>query len=251
MASLAYMLSGGAPVIKKFQFGVTLTTAGIPFTIGTSSVGGVVIGTTTGATDFVGMSLDKGLDRLGLAQSTYTTTQGSGVSSTGSANSALRTVTLIINPDACWKWVMCQGATNGTALSTQTNTTASSGGTVITTGADWTSTTYAGGTTWGYSGANTGDARRVTTVSSTAGTVLIPFDQAIAVNDVFLRCPYSPMETITVQLTTTLDQADASIAVGTGAPFNCVELILRDSTDAGQTNSFVIANAADHWLYNS
>lgn len=246
MASLAYILSGGAPVIKKFQFGVTLTAAGIPFTAMAAGTPGVVIGTTTGATNLVGFSLDKGLDRFGLGQSTYTTTQGSGVTSTGGANSALRTVTLIINPDAAWRLTMSQGATSSTALTKQATTSASSGGTAVTTGTDWTSPQYADGYVWGFDGANAGDARKITSTSATAGTVTIPFDYAIASGDNFLRCPYSPTMANTVQLTTDLTQADASIAVGTGAPYRVVELILRDSTDLGQTNSYVIVVSDSH-----
>lgn len=242
MASLAYILSGAAPVMKKFQYGVTLVASGIPFTIPASNTAGVVIGTTTGATDLVGFSLDQGLDRTGLAQSTYTTTQGTG------ANSALRTVTLIINPDAVWRFTMCQGATENTALTLRTVTTASSGGTAITTAESWTGTEYDEGYTWCYSGANAGDARKITSTSATAGTVTIPFDYATVVGDTFIRVPWTPMQGTTIQLTTLLTQADASIAVGTGAPFRPIELILRDITDFGQTNSYVVAVSNSHAL---
>jgi hypothetical protein len=88
-------------------------------------------------------------------------------------------------------------------------TTASSGGTAVTTAAEWSSPTYDEGVTWGYTGANAGRFRKITSVSSTAGTVTIPFDYATAVGDVFLRAPYWPMQTVTIQLTTTLEQADA------------------------------------------
>lgn len=244
MASLAYILSGAAPVIKKFQFGVTLTNPGIPFTIPASNTAGVVIGTTTGATDLVGFSLDTGMTGVtGAAASTFTTTQGTG------DNSAYRVVSLVINPDAAWKFMMSGGATEGTALSTQTATSASSGGTAVTTATDWSSpTTYDEGYVWGLTGANAGAARKITSVSSTAGTVTIPFDYAIAVGDTFLRCPYTPMQGTTVQLTTNLYQADASIAVATGAPFRTTELILRDGSDLGATNSFVVAVSNSHAL---
>lgn len=242
MAQLAYILSGAAPVMKKFQFGVTLTAAGIPFTIPAANTAGVVIGTTTGATDLVGFSIDAGLDKTGAAQSTYTTTQGSG------ASSAERMVTLIINPDAAWRLLMSGGSTENTALSTQTVTTASSGGTAVTTGATWTGTEFDEGYVWGLTGANAGQARKITSTSATAGTVTIPFDYGIAVGDTFLRCPYTPMQGATVQLTTLLTQADASIAVATGAPFRPIELVLRDGSDSGATNSSVIVISNSHAL---
>jgi hypothetical protein len=242
MAQLAYILSGAAPVMKKFQYGVTLTAVGIPFTIPATDTAGVVIGTTTGATDLVGFSLDQGLDKTGAAQSTYTTTQGTG------ASSAERMVTLIINPDAAWRFLMSGGATDNTTLATQTVTTASSTGVAVTTAAEWSNPTYDEGYVWGLTGANAGQARKITSVSSTAGTVTIPFDYAIAVGDTFLRCPFTPMQGATVQLTTALTQANAIIAVATGAPLRPIELILRDASDSGATNSYVIAISNSHAL---
>lgn len=250
MASFDYDIYGSVPVIKKYQFGVTLTAVGIPFTIGASNVAGVVIGTTTGATDLVGMSIDQGsVSNLVTGQqiaagtqSTYSTTQGSG------SSSAERLVSLIINPFAIWSWKMSGGATANTALSSQTVTTASSGGTAVTTGATWTGTEFDEGVTWGYTGPNAGRARKITSTSATAGTVTIPFDYATVVGDVFLRAPYWPTQTVTIQLTSDLTQADASIAVGTGAPFRVVELRLRDSTDSGTTNSFVLGASNSHFL---
>jgi hypothetical protein len=91
-------------------------------------------------------------------------------------------------------------------------------------------------------------ARKITSTSSTAGTVTIPFDYGILVGDTFLRCPYTPMQGTTVQLTTNLYQANATISVGTGAPYRPVELILRDGSDSGATNSFVVAVSNSHAL---
>jgi hypothetical protein len=248
MAQLAYILSGAAPVVKKFQFGVTLTAlsaggGGIPFTIPAAGTPGVVIGTTTGATDLVGLSLDAGTDsRTGLTNNTYVTAQQT------DGTSAQRVVSLIINPDACWSWKMCQGATENTALTLRTVTTASAGGTAITTGESWSSTAYADGYTWCYVGANAGAARKITSTSATAGTVTVPFDYATVVGDTFIRVPWAPMMGTTIQLTTLLTQADASIAVGTGAPFRPIELILRDGTDNGVLNSFVLGVSNSHAL---
>jgi len=243
MAFFAYDLYGSVPVLKKFQFGVTLTAVGIPFTVPAAGTAGVVIATTTTATDLVGMSVDQGsVATTGTVQSTFSTTQGTG------ASSAERVVTLIINPFAVWGWKMSGGATENTALATQTVTTASAGGTAVTTAAEWSNPTFDEGVTWGLTGANAGRVRKVTSVSSTAGTVTIPFDVATAVGDTFLRAPYWPMQTVTIQLSTLLTQADASIAVGTGAPFRVTELRLADSTDAGATNSFVLGVSNSHAL---
>jgi hypothetical protein len=228
MAQLAYILSGAAPVIKKFQFGVTLTAAGIPFTIPAANTAGVVIGTTTGATD--------------LANSNYVTAQQT------DGTSAQRVVSLVVNPDACWSFKMCQGATENTALTLRTVTTASAGGTAVTTAESWTGTEYDEGYVWCYTGANAGQARKITSTSATAGTVTVPFDYPIAVGDTFIRIPWTPMQGATIQLTTALTQADASIAVATGAPLRTIELILRDGTDNGVSNSYVVAISNSHAL---
>ena len=236
-------LYGSVPVLKKYQYAATIANVGVPYLIPAAAGSGLVISTTTGATDMVGCNIDKGLNILNLPQSTYTTTQGTG------ANSAERVVTMIINPFAVWSGKMSGGATEDTALALQIVTTASSGGTAITTGATWTSgTEYADGVVWGYSGANAGRFRKITSSSSTAGTVTVPFDYATVVGDNFLRAPHYPMFGTTIQLTTNLYQVNSTISVGTGAPLKCIELRLRDSTDSGQTNSFVLFISNSHAL---
>ncbi len=225
--NFAYDITQASPLMRKFQYGVSLTQVGIPFTVSAAAGPGVVIGTTTGATDLVGISYDKGLDQFDGLQSTYSTTQGVG------AASAERTVTLNISPFAVWAARISGGATEDTTLAAQTVTTASAGGTAVTTAASWTSAVeYADGTVWGITGANLGRIRKITSSSSTAGTVTQPFDYAVAVGDVFARVPWTPMMAITVQLTTNLYQANAIISVGTGAPFRVVDLRLNGLTDS-------------------
>lgn len=231
---LAYIIGGGAPIIKRYQHGVTNTNTGVPYTVPAAGTAGVVIGTTTGATDLVGISVE--------APGSYLTAQ-----QTDNSDPA-RSVALIINPDAIWRALMSGGATEGTALALQTVTTAATDGLAVTTAAEWSSPTFDEGHTWGYDGANAGKARKVTSVSSTAGTLTIALPADTAVGDNFLRAPYNPMQTVTVQFTTNLYQADASIAVGTGAPFRVTELVLRDVSQEGRTNSYVLFASNSHAL---
>lgn len=237
-------LYGSVPVLKKYQISNGATSSvGVPYTIGASNTAGVVIATTTGATDMVGCNVDA---------TTYSTTQGTGKAAPfGTGSSAERMCTFIINPFAVWSIKMSASATENTALSVQTTTSASSGGTAVTTNASWTSTQeFDEGVVWGYSGPNTGLVRKITSTSSTAGTVLIPFDYAIGVGDTFLRAPFWPTQCATVQLTTLLTQADCSISVGTGAPFRVIELRLRDGSESpgGSSNSFVLACSNSHFI---
>jgi len=228
---LAYTLHGNAPLLKKYQCNSSSTAVGQPWVIPGAGNAGVVIATTTGAADMIGVNLDSAV---------YVTSQ------TTDGTSTERQLTLIVNPDAVWRMKMSGGATENTALDLQTVTTASATGTAVTTAAEWSSPTYDEGFVWGYEGANAGAARKITSVSATAGTVTVAFDQDTVVGDTFLRCPYSPIQGITIQLSTLLTQADASIAVGTGAGFKTVELILNDATNSGRTNSFVLAMPTDH-----
>lgn len=232
---LAYTMHGGAPLIKKYQCNSSSTAVGQPWVIPAAGNAGVVIATTTGAADMVGVNLDS---------ATYVTAQQT------DGTSAERQLTLIVSPDAVWKMKMSGGSTENTALALQTETTGSTTGLLITTGAEWSNPTYDEGFVWGYDGANAGQARKITSVNTTSGTVTVAFDQDIAIGDNFLRCPYSPIQGITIQLTTLLTQANAAIAVGTGAGFKTVELILNDASNDGRTNSYVLAVPTDHVFAN-
>lgn len=239
-----YDIYGSVPVMKKFQVASGVgARAGVALLVPAAAAAGLANSTTTSAADMVGVNLDV---------TTYSTTQGTGKAAPfGTGSSAERLVTVIINPFAVWAMKMSGGATNDTALASQTVTTASAGGTAVTTAASWTSAVeYADGVTWGYTGANAGAARKITTSSSTAGTVLVPFDYGTVVGDVFLRAPWWPMGNPKIQLSTTLDQANAIISVGTGAEFRPLELRLRDGSEspAGNVNSFVLACSNSHAL---
>jgi len=227
----AYSLTGNSvPVMKKYQVAADAI-AGIPLLIPAAGGAGLATSTTTSAANMVGVTLDG---------ATYVTAQQT------DGTSAEREVTMIVNPDAVYRMKMSGGATEDTALTLLPVTTASTDGLAVTTASAWNSPTYDEGVAWGYDGANAGSYRKVTSVSATAGTVTVAFDQDTAVGDNFLRAPYWPCQSTNIQLSTLLTQADASIAVGTGAEFVPVELDLRDITDSGQTNSFVYAVAGDH-----
>lgn len=224
-------MSGGNQCVKKYQVAASVTVRGVPLLMPIAGGAGLAAATTTSAADMVGVSQD-------LA--TYVTGQQTDGTSTE------RTVTVLINPDAMWAMLMSGGATAGTALTLRAVTTASSTGLVVTTAEDWSSPTYDEGIVWGYDGANAGSARKITSVSATAGTVTVAFDRDTVVNDNFIRAPYWPVQGTAIQLTSDLAQADASIAVGTGAEFKTVELILGDISNGGRSNSYVIAVAGDH-----
>jgi hypothetical protein len=227
----AYTFSGAAPVLKKYQVNATTATVGVPLLIPGAGNAGLVLATTTGAADMVGINYDT---------ATYVTSQQT------DGTSAQRRVTVCVNPDIVYRIKLSGGATEDTALALQTVTTASTTGLAVTTAAEWSNPTFDEGVTWGYDGANAGAFRKVTSVSSTAGTVTVAFDQDTVVGDNFLRAPYWYIQTLAVQLTTLLTQADASIAAGTGAGFKVVDMDLKDQTDSGRTNSYIYIVPTDH-----
>ena len=229
----AYDLSGTTnATVRRYQVAATNTTVGMPFLIPAASGSGLVVATTTGAANMVGVNTD--------TAGTYVTAQQTDASDTE------RTVGLIINPFAVYRMLMSGGATEGTALTLYDVTTASTDGLAVTTGDDWTSPQFDEGTVWGYDGANAKKDRKITSTSSTAATVTVAFPNDTAVGDNFLRCPYTPLQGATIQLTTLLTQADASIAVATGAAFTPIELILNDIGNEGRTTSYVLAVSADN-----
>ena len=225
--------SGKTPNMLSLQINETMSTAGVPVLEPGAGNAGVILASTTGAANMVGVTIDT---------ATFVTAQQT------DGTSAERLVKVIINPDVVWEMLMSGGAAEGTALALRAVTTVSTDGLVVTTAEDWATPTYDEGAVFGFDGANAGQIRKITSVSTTAGTVTVAFDNNTVVGDNFIRVPYWPMDSATIQLTTLLTQADASIAVGTGAAFRCIEIRNGDLSNEGRTKSFVLAISDDHVL---
>ena len=223
----AWSVSSGAAVARKCVVGFTVANAGIPVLAPGAGGEGLATSTTTSAADMVGVAIDT---------ATYTTSQSTVADIEAAA-------TVIISPDAVWKAKMSGGATENTALQVFTVITASAGGTAPVLDDSVASPQMDEGVIWGLSGANVGVKRRIESTSSATPTITVPF-LPIAVGDTFLIAPYwyyalGP----NVQLSTLLYQADASIAVGTGAEFQIVDMDLN-----GRSDSYVYLLADDHVL---
>lgn len=234
----AYNLHGGAPLLKKFQVGATTSNSGVPLVKGGANAKGIVVGTTIAAVGMVGVNLDT---------ATIVTAQQSDNSDTA------RLITVVINPDAVYRAKLSGGATENTAIPTFAVTSASSDGLSVTstTATDLSSPTTDEGVIFGYSGANAGVGRKVTSVAATVATMLVALPNDTVVGDTFFRVPLcaSPYgyETSYPQLTTNLYQVDMTAAVDTdNVNFNTVEMELRDASLAGITNSFVYLISNGH-----
>ena len=230
----AYLIGGGAPIVKKYQIGEAMATAGVPVIAeAAQATAGLALASTTGAANMVGVTLD--------TQDTLVTAQ-----QTDNSDPA-RVVSVIINSDAVWKAKLSGGAGTDTALTLFDVTTASTDGLDVTTGDDWNGVDFDGGVTWGFDGANTGIVRRISATSATAATLIVAFPNDSAVGDNFLRAGPTEGQDEGVALTTALSQVNAETAHVTGNDnFRVVEGIYGDLSDAGQTNSFVFLIGLDH-----
>ena len=229
----AYDLSGTTnATIRRYQVAATASNAGTPFLVPAGSGSGIVAATTTGAAKAVGVSVD--------TSGTYVTAQ-----QTANADTE-RTVGLIINPFAVFKMLMSGGAAEGTAMVLHTAASGGSDGLSIVSDVNTDSPELDEGTCYCISGANVGISRKITSNSTTTMTFTVAWPRDVAAGDLFIVAPYNPLQGIALQLTTNLYQADASIAVGTGAAFKTIELTWGG--DEARTNSYVHAMLANHVL---
>jgi hypothetical protein len=230
----SYSFSGSAPIVKKYQIGEAMATAGIPVEIETlSDTAGLLMCETTTCADSLGVTLD--------AQATRNTAQ-----QTDNSDPAVY-VSVIVNPDAVWKAKMSGGSASNTAITTQTNTVADSTGLLTTLALD---SAYDNGYIWGYTGANAGVLRKVTAVAGTNEVPIIAFPHDIAVGDTFLAATFGPGALNGCQLTTTLEQVDVTADIQSTDNFRVVEFEVRDSSDSGTTNSFCYLSIFDHLFGN-
>ena len=215
MANLGYLLGGGAPVIKKYFVDAgtpDFTVAGCPAVPALTAEAGVTPMLADTLNGYVGLSLDT---------ATYTTSQ------TTIQTSGPGVVSLVVNPDPVIRFRMSGDGTAGTALPLVTNSVASAGGTAVTITSGNivpNSPTMVDGTIICLSGSNVGIRRKITTVSATVFTVLVPFPYAIASGDTFTAVPYFPGAdtavagddlTLTTTPGTLATEANASIATTT------------------------------------
>lgn len=233
-----------SPWVRKYQIGETISNLGAPLVAMVANDAGLKLATTTTITNMIGISLSNTLP-ISNAALTYVTAQQTDFPT----NKAERLVSVCVNPYAVYSMLFSGGATDGTALTEYDVTTASTDGLTVTTGDSWTSPEFDEGTVFFWKGANAGQFRKITSTSATAATVTVAFESDIVVGDVALRIPYTPCQSTTVQLTSNVLNANAAIAVGTGANMRCVELHMLDlGGDPDKTRSSGVFFPASHFF---
>jgi len=230
-------LYGGAPVIKRYQAGTTISTRGIQ-----------ILGSVDAATD-IGMvepgakstAVNQG-SQVGINLDTSGTIGATGVTAAGIL------VSVSVRPDAIIKAKMSNGDTSDTALTIQSCTAASATGVIAT-----TVTTFDNGACWGYDGANAGEVRKT---DDDAGSFSINMPYAIASGDRFLAvhgypCSVELTNWECYDLTATLDQINATTAVTDMDNFATFDLICGDISTNGESNSYYLLIANNHLFGSS
>lgn len=226
-------LSGGASVLKRMKLGAAAVDPGIVMIGGAGTSLGVIPSTTTSFDNAYGLAIDEGVyDATPTA-----TTEG--------------LVTVDVRPDLIIRALMTNGGTEGTALATLIQDTAST--TVITAG-EVSTADKDGGIVWCVTGANVGQSRGITAWNSAADiTVTVAFPNSAAVGDTFHHISYNYAGTGAAGadgpfwLTTTalFTQADSNAAAAAGGVISVVDLELQ-----GASNSYVLFVLRDH-VHNS
>lgn len=215
-----YLLSGSAPVIKKYKSAAGHA-AGIIVLVPAAGATGISTSTTTSWVDSMGLTLDANVSQG--SPLSYSTTQG--------AVEYLQSV--IINPDAVLRAFMVGSAANAAVELRTVGTASSNGLTVVGTSGDTdpSSPDMDEGTVFYASGANGGASRKITsTTTPLTVTVVMPF-AANRVGDRYITIPYTPGNKAGVTLSTDLQNVRVEIAA-TGATAAVVDYELNGSTNS-------------------
>ena len=229
----AYDLAGGSTVVlKKYQVAATNNVLGVPYLVNAGSGGtGIVLATTTGAADAIGVNID--------TAGTYVTAQQSDNSDTA------RLTTIIVSPSAVFRARLSGSGTAGTALTLFTAASGGSDGLTVVMDTSVASPSMDEGTLFGYSGTNTNVKRKITSVSTVTATIIVALPRDAVINDEFLCIGMTPTQTVALTLTSDLTGIDASLAP-TGAAYNVIETLLLDKAGNGRTNSYAFIAFGDH-----
>lgn len=225
----AYDLSGTSTAfVKKYQVAATNTVLGVPYLKWATSGGtGIVLGTTTGAAEAIGVNID--------TAGTYVTAQQSDNSDTA------RLTSIIVNPHAVYRTLISGSASDGAALTLFTAVSGGSDGlTIVTDNANVASPDTDETLVYCISGANAGKQNKVTTASSATWTFIRAWPNDVGAGDTFISSMVLPTNTKAVTLNTSLTQMRGDLATA-GAVYNVIEVAFGD-----RTSTYAFLEFGDH-----
>ena len=222
-----YDLSGGSTAFqKKYQVAASNTVLGVPYLVAVADGTGIVLGSTTGAANAIGVNLD--------AAGTYVTAQ-----QTAGADTE-RLTSIIVNPLAVYRALLSGGATAGTAQTLYTATSGGSDGLTFVADASVASPDLDETMIYCLTGTNMGKSKKCTSTSSTTATFIVAWPADVAVGDTFMTGGCVPTQTLALTLTSDLTGVNGALAP-TGAAYNVVELRFND-----RQTSYAYITFGDH-----
>ena len=225
----AFLLGGGAPVIKRYMAGTTISAAGIPV------LGSVDAGTDSASIEPMSATAAVGLgSQVGLALSNTGT-----IADTGMTVESDLFIEVVVNPNLVIGCRANSGTTSGTALTATATTSAQADGTV----ANGT-TTFDNGWLYGTTGGNAGLFRRT---EDAAGACAINFVNAIGNGDEFVAVQGFPCGVElgafeSFDLTTDLTEAVADVLSITNDSFAILDIITDQNAATTKTEYLLLAN---------
>ena len=224
----AGLMSGGAPIIKKYKSSATGYIAGTMFIASAANASGYIsVSTTTSWAAAMGLNVDGYALAVG-APLTYSTVQGD----------AEALSSLIVNPDLILRLLMVGSATNAVLVDNAVLTASTDGLTVTATN---TMSNLDEGTIWYTSGVNAGRSRKITSVAAAVATVISPFPGDDAVGDIALAINAGPGQAGLTMGTNLLNLLQNNTALqGAGTTGRCLDLEIN-----GNSNSYALMTIED------
>ncbi len=220
-----YLLSGGKATIKKYKMAAAIA-EGVIVLVSAANAVGLSTSTTTSWADSMGLTVDAGILKGGVPV-TYSTTQG--------AEEYLQSV--LINPDAVLRALLVGSAANAAMTPNPVVTASSNGLTVVATN---TFSNQDEGLIWYTTGANARRSRKMTSVSTSTATVIMPF-AGNAVGDVALAISQAA-GSLGVTMSTDLKNVRAdNVALTSDCLARCIDVELN-----GISDSYVHLIQTDH-----
>jgi len=230
----AQTLDGSAPVLKKIPVGITVI-RGVPVIAGTAASAGCILPTVSTGANMLGITEDA---------ATYATAQ------TATFTDPQGYTSIFVNPGALYRASLWGGATQAAVATATVDAATSDGLTINLDGTDFTNPSMDDGFIFGYTGANSGHRRKITTEADGSVVVTVAFPRIDAVGDTYMYGPFCGVWADGdqyVELSTDLTAVRTDVEDNKDHDnFRVVEFELGNSGQDGVNQSNVLLAPYDH-----